>query len=1019
MKKLIFICFALISNFASGANLYWTGAISNNWSLAANWSFSSGGIGGATVPTSADDVFFDSGGLANCVIDINASCRTLTVAPSYLNVIAQLGSLTIGTSAANGNSSWSGGTFIGGNTTIVNYGTFTLAGTAFTSTNSTLSVGKDYSFTSGSFSHNNGTVSFDQSLSHVPINVSNSIPLTFNHVIATAYYATTTFSNSPAINGNLTLNGAAASQTVLFSSPIIINGNLVIVTSAGGNQTINFSSAPISATVNGNLSVTGAGALLLNTGVINAKGDISYNNTSNTAGGSGTLNISGSGIQTLTGSGNFNQGNLPKVTINSMGALNLMSYITCTNGWRYNSGTINPGTSTVCFYNTGADFPVSGTHTLNDVVFYGSFSQFIIDNDFTANNLTFDSNTSGFTATINSSITANGNFTMKGASTMFSNIGTLNLKGNILNTNSSLFSGGSGTININGPGNQTIAGTSGIDQGAYPFFKIDKPSGTVSFSGYLTFTRGFTWIKGTVDPGISTCAFNNTAASPQSISADATGMSFYDITFEQPDYLRTRLNTNINVLGSFKIAAGSGIQTNNHDISIAGDFISLNTTAVGGNYAITGNGSVGNGTVIFNGTGPQIITTNNPSSSPNLAIFYNVVINNSAARSTNDDISLADRLTITNSITFSNGRMLATPVQNLYLKTSASTNTGNSSSYVNGPMSHEVGFIGTRNLNFPIGDGGNWRNVVLRLSHGAGTSYTYTVQTIHSSAVALGYALPTTINNVSDVRYTTINRVRTSTGLASSADLTGIQQITVRYGSDDYVTDYLNLVVAKTTSTGSPWVDIGGNATANATGTITATFLSAAFTSSDKFCLANTSGGSNPLPIKLVSFEAKKEENKILLTWETASEINNDHFEVTRSMDGKEWEFLKLIKAVGNSHEHHYYSTEDENPIQGPAYYRLTQVDFEGKTESFIVFVRMSSSFNSLYPNPAIDQIVVEAEDLNIDDIRVLNQMGMEMTPFVKITRLVQSKVVIDISNLPPQAYILRAKNVSGIIFKQ
>ncbi len=157
-------------------------------------------------------------------------------------------------------------------------------------------------------------------------------------------------------------------------------------------------------------------------------------------------------------------------------------------------------------------------------------------------------------------------------------------------------------------------------------------------------------------------------------------------------------------------------------------------------------------------------------------------------------------------------------------------------------MSYEVGFIGTRNLNFPIGDGGNWRNVLLRLSHGAGTSYTYTVQTVFSSAVALGYTLPATINNVSDVRYTTIDRVRTSTGLASSADLTGNQQITMRYGQDDYVTDYTNLVLAKTTSTGSPWVDIGGNATANNTGTIASVFLSTTFTSSDKFCACQQVG---------------------------------------------------------------------------------------------------------------------------------------------------------------------------------
>ncbi len=106
----------------------------------------------------------------------------------------------------------------------------------------------------------------------------------------------------------------------------------------------------------------------------------------------------------------------------------------------------------------------------------------------------------------------------------------------------------------------------------------------------------------------------------------------------------------------------------------------------------------------------------------------------------------------------------------------------------------------------------------------------------------------------------------------------------------------------------------------------------------------------------------------------------------------KEWEFLKSIKAVGNSHKHQYYSAEDENPIRGSAYYRLSQVDFDGKTESFIVLVKLSSIFNSIYPNPATDQVVVEGEDLNIYDIRILNQVGMDVTPFVKVSRLADFK---------------------------
>jgi hypothetical protein len=68
------------------ASRYWVGA-TTSWNTASNWSATSGGAGGAGVPTSADDVIFDGGGTGNCTLDVNFACAFLSVAAAYTGTI--------------------------------------------------------------------------------------------------------------------------------------------------------------------------------------------------------------------------------------------------------------------------------------------------------------------------------------------------------------------------------------------------------------------------------------------------------------------------------------------------------------------------------------------------------------------------------------------------------------------------------------------------------------------------------------------------------------------------------------------------------------------------------------------------------------------------------------------------------------------------------------------------------------------------------------------------------------------
>jgi hypothetical protein len=86
------------------------------------------------------------------------------------------------------------------------------------------------------------------------------------------------------------------------------------------------------------------------------------------------------------------------------------------------------------------------------------------------------------------------------------------------------------------------------------------------------------------------------------------------------------------------------------------------------------------------------------------------------------------------------------------------------------------------------------------------------------------------------------------------------------------------------------------------------------------------------LPVALTSFTGKKQKEAVHLNWTTASEKNNSHFEVLHSADGKTFSQLTKIAGNGNSDMVHNYSYTDQNPFSGTNYYKLKQVDLDGKS---------------------------------------------------------------------------------------
>lgn len=114
---------------------------------------------------------------------------------------------------------------------------------------------------------------------------------------------------------------------------------------------------------------------------------------------------------------------------------------------------------------------------------------------------------------------------------------------------------------------------------------------------------------------------------------------------------------------------------------------------------------------------------------------------------------------------------------------------------------------------------------------------------------------------------------------------------------------------------------------------------------------------TNPLPVELISFTGKIIGKKILLNWQTATEINNYGFEIERSWGNEIWKKIGFVNGNGNSNSPKDYSFMDNQPLEGvDIKYRLKQIDNDGQFEySDIITLNFSITTFELYqnyPNP-------------------------------------------------------------------
>jgi len=173
------------------------------------------------------------------------------------------------------------------------------------------------------------------------------------------------------------------------------------------------------------------------------------------------------------------------------------------------------------------------------------------------------------------------------------------------------------------------------------------------------------------------------------------------------------------------------------------------------------------------------------------------------------------------------------------------------------------------------------------------------------------------------------------------------------------------------------------------------------------------------LPVELAEFEAQAVENESVdVSWMTATEQNNDHFLVQRSIDLENWETVDKVEGAGNSTEPIYYRSLDQNPYVGVSYYRLKQFDFNGDISySGIQSVRIyGGSEISVYPNPTSSDIVVEGNEYEIKELKVYDVYGKELSVERSYS---EGKCHLSLSTLPNGMYLIRTRNHLERIVKQ
>ena len=447
---------------------------------------------------------------------------------------------------------------------------------------------------------------------------------------------------------------------------------------------------------------------------------------------------------------------------------------------------------------------------------------------------------------------------------------------------------------------------------------------------------------------------------------------------------------NVAASRTITVETGATLNCSNYPVSGAGLFTLASgaTLGIGSAAGIVSSGASGNvqvgGTRSFNsgatyryyeGLTPQ--STGNFTTTPTAITVANLIIDKT---NITDIVNLTNTTRVTNILTLTKGILTtsSTAATDPWIKintgASVSPAGGSANSFVNGFIRKE----GTTAFVFPTGNGTKWRRIGIDAPSVSTEFEARYINAAYSNTTSMASTPTPVLDHVSTLEHWILNRTDAfATTLVTlyweDAAASGILKfdslVVARFPPSEWVNTSPGLdLLGYTTSV--PERTYTGSATGNGAGTIRSNTVSnfSPFTFGSIGLKIN-----NPLPVELLSFTAEcLNENKVLLEWTTATETNNDYFTIERSCQeaaaggSMQWEIIGTINGAGNSVFPEDYLYIDNISTQNILYYRLSQVDYDGASETFAPVSVNCSNLSpeidklTIFPNPATNTLYVE-----------------------------------------------------------
>lgn len=945
MKTKGLLCILLLVGYSSYGQRYWVSLAASNWDNTANWSATSGGAGGASVPGSSDLVIFDGAGgrNGNCTIDIVPTVAGITVG-GYTGTIDLNGNNLTISGAANytfssgriTNSAVASATFA-----ITTSGIATFSGTIFgvsTSIAPVVVCNAGQVYLHGSTFYGATTIAKTGSTNNLGNggNVFHGATTLSNS--GSAYFATG-FTAADTFNGDLTLTNTGSSFIAVGDNTAgnMFNGNIIVNCTAGVG--VLFGNGP-----GGTMSSTLASGKTITIGGTGfSAGKLQLKSFTQLGGTAQSLTFTGTGSLQLGPSSVFN------------GAVAFAAPQIFLQGCTYNSTAYIEKTGATNNLGAGGNTFNGATSLVNSSAAY--FATGFNNPDIFNADLTITNTGNGFTALADNAV-----------GSMFN--------GNII-VNSTNATANAGVTFGNGPGTAVTAtlaagktisvGGTGFTAGRLLLRRFTQSGATAqsftltgtsiaylgpysTFNGNVTFTSPQVYLNGCTYNGSATVTKNGVTTN------NCDGGNVFNST--------TSLTNNSTATWLFANTTGD---TFSGPVTFSKTSSGALQPAYNGTNSFYDNLTVSSSSVITFGSGAGVVqfaggNNQTVTSASSIPLIQRLTMSKTSSANT---VTLSTPVNIGVTLTLTNGIVITTSTNYLNFSAGSSYAGGSSASYIDGPVRK----TGNTAFIFPSGNNAIYRTIAISAPGNATDAYTAQYFKAGQSYGGVNTYDPS-FASLSACEYWILDR---------TAGVSNVN-VTLSWNTSDcvgaYITDPSTLRVARWG--GLSWVSHGNGGTTGTAfaGTVT---TSAAVTSFSPFTLASTSL-SNPLPVELISFKGRITNNETVeLSWATASELNSDYFDIERSEDGFSFLSIGKVKAAGTSAGNRNYLFEDITPSFGGSYYRLKQIDFDGRYD-LSKMIRIDSQRKDLalnvYPNPAKDQVTISSSEDWQFTLRIVDEAG-------------------------------------------